>query len=323
MSPYRRNVIVGLTVLIAMVILAWMILKFGGTIISPFTPREFAIRIISDRADGISDGSPVVYRGVSVGRVAAVNRSDDMRTIFIDAMIRAAPPLPGNLQAAIRTQGLIGTGASLDLELLDGHTEPTGQLQPGAQLRARYAGLAILPPELTELASELQLAARQFRESNVVGNLNDQVSKAGRVLDSAQSLLNDEAIREDLRQSLANLREVTEKANRVADSLNDLATEARGALADARGTVTKTEGHIDRLASQLEDRIGQLHTLLDRFNSVAAKLDEGQGTAGRLVNDPRLFESLSASAAELSLAIKDVRRVVQQIEQEGFVLRLR
>src|SRR5262249_43322170 len=66
MSPYRRNVLVGATVLLAMGILGWMILQFGGHVITPFTVAKTRVMFIGDRSDGLSDGSPVVYRGVNV-----------------------------------------------------------------------------------------------------------------------------------------------------------------------------------------------------------------------------------------------------------------
>src|SRR5438477_5656848 len=56
MSSYRRNVLVGITVIGAMIVLAWMILRFGGKSASLFAPEQVAVRLVTDRADGISDG---------------------------------------------------------------------------------------------------------------------------------------------------------------------------------------------------------------------------------------------------------------------------
>ena len=62
--------------------------------------------------------------------------------------------------------------------------------------------------------------------------------------------------------------------------------------------------------------------ILDRFQSVATKVDQGQGTAGKLINDPKLYEALLDSSQELSLTIKDLKRLVEQWEQEGVSLKL-
>lgn len=323
MSPYRRNVIVGLTVLVAMLILGWMILQFGGELASPFTPKQFPIRVVSDRADGISNGSPVQYRGVAVGRVDKVTRGEDMVTVYIDALIDASPPLPANVEARIRSQGLIGTGAALALVTKTGDPGPRGNLAAGATIEAKYIGLDIIPPEFADLATELKLTAKQFRESGVIDNVNAQVTKAGQIIDSADTLLRDPKLREDLQLSIANLREITDKAKRVSgnlekftDNLNQLSTQTTSAVA-------KAEGHIEGIAAQFNERMAQASTLLEQFQSIAAKVDKGQGTAGQLVNDPRLYESLNATAQELTVTIKDLRRLVEQWEQEGVSLKLR
>jgi len=110
---------------------------------------------------------------------------------------------------------------------------------------------------------------------------------------------------------------------KFTDNLNQLSGETKDALTQARGTIAKTEGHIDSIAAQFNDRMAQASTLLERFQSIAAKVDKGQGTAGQLVNDPRLYESLTATTQELAVTIKDLRRLVEQWEQEGVSLKLK
>jgi phospholipid/cholesterol/gamma-HCH transport system substrate-binding protein len=324
MSPYRRNVAVGLTVLGALFVLAWMILKFGGTPLMMFTAEQFPIRAVSERADGLGDGSPVTYRGVTVGRVTKVRRHPtDMTTIYIDATIDAQPPLPGNVQALIRTQGLIGGGAGLVLTVEPEGAAPQGQLRPNQELKATFVGLDMLPPQFAELATEAKETMRQFRESGIVNNLNEQITKTGKLIDSTDTLLNDPKLRENLQTSLANLREVSDSAKRITGKLDKLSDDTSAAVNQAKGTIQKTEGHIDDLARQFNDRLAQTGVLLDEFQSIVNKIDKGSGTAGRLVNDPRLYESLVLTTEQLNATIKDLKRLVEQWEQEGVSLKLR
>src|SRR5437867_9798337 len=113
MSPYRRNVMVGATVLVGLGVLGWMLLKFGGQIATPFAPARLPMRFSAPRADGLAEGSQVTYRGVIVGQVTKVTRAEDRMTVVILADIEARPLLPQNVHGEIRTQGLIGTGAQL------------------------------------------------------------------------------------------------------------------------------------------------------------------------------------------------------------------
>ncbi|HVT88838.1 MAG TPA: MlaD family protein [Tepidisphaeraceae bacterium] len=328
MSPYRRNVMVGAVVLCGLGILLWMLMQFGANIVTPFAPASIKIHFVAERADGLSSGSAVLYRGVTVGQIEKVTRADDGLRVNIDASIEKSPPLPANIQAVIHIPNLLGSGTVIDL-LLDGDT-PKGTLAEGAQFEALFGGLAIIPPELTQLANELRATAKQLRESNLVGHINDQVQNVGKLIDSVQTLVADPKLRMDLTASITNIREVTDKANRIAANVEKFSTDlpnisssANQAIGDVRATVAKTQADIDDLSKQLHQRMEQVSGLLSTFESVATKIDKGQGTAGLLVNDPRLYENLVDTARELHAATADVKRLIEQWEKEGASLKLK
>jgi phospholipid/cholesterol/gamma-HCH transport system substrate-binding protein len=330
MSPYRRNVIVGATVLLALGVLAWMMLQFGGNVISPFTAKKIKVMFVGDRADGLADGSPVVYRGVNVGQVIGVRLDEhDSQRIHVIADVTSKPPLPGNLRAYIKTTGLIGGGAQLVLELDGDH--PQGQLSGNQEIQTRFSGLSdFIPPEFGKLADELRKTSQQFRESKLVEHLDEQVQHAGKMMDSVQQMVDDPKMRKDIQDSIANMRTATETVNRIGDNiekftknLDKMSANASGAIDDARGTLQKAQAHIDDLSQQLGNRLQQLSTLLGQFQSIAGKIDKGEGTAGKLVNDPKLYQSLVDTSRELNTTITDLKRLVEQWEQEGVTLKLK
>src|SRR4051794_24950919 len=118
MSPYRRNVMVGVTVLTAMLALGWMILKFAGAPIALLVSPRMTIHFIAERADGLSEGSNVTYRGMNVGQITHLVRLPDDR-IRVDAQVDDKPPLPANVKGIIRSTGLLGGGSAMQLALTD------------------------------------------------------------------------------------------------------------------------------------------------------------------------------------------------------------
>ncbi|HEX2973681.1 MAG TPA: MlaD family protein, partial [Tepidisphaeraceae bacterium] len=104
MSSYRKNILVGVTVLVALILLGWMILRFSEAPLRLIMKPQMPIQFIASDAEGLGEGSPVLYLGVNVGRVVTVNRSADQRSVIIDALVDQDPPLPGNVEAVIRTQ---------------------------------------------------------------------------------------------------------------------------------------------------------------------------------------------------------------------------
>src|SRR5215216_5657798 len=119
MSPNKRNVFVGVVVLTGLGVLAWMVLKFANQTAEFFLTKGTRIQVIADRADGLSDGSAIYYRGVSVGRVLGV-RLGDKEKVVIEAIIEPGQQVPVNVDGFIRTGNLLSATASIFLEPMPG-----------------------------------------------------------------------------------------------------------------------------------------------------------------------------------------------------------
>jgi len=320
MSPYRRNILVGITVLGALVTLGWMILKFGDRPAKFFATPAQPISFTTDRADGLGEGSNITYRGVIVGRVKRVLRTDDGQEVIIEGEVDRTPPLPENVEGAIRQVSQLGGTSNIHLLLIG--KEIKGSLAPGAKLRAHYEGLSLFPPEFNELAVEFTATARQFREQKVLENINVQITKAGQVMESANSLISDPKLREDLKLTMSNIRQASESINKLAPKLDKMADDASVTMGDVRTTVKTANTNIDSIGKQLTARMEQVSKTLDHFQSIAAKIDTGNGTAGQLINDPKLYQALVDSATQLNQTIADLSRLVEQWEQEGLHFKL-
>ena len=320
MSPYRRNILVGVVVLGALVALGWMILKFGDRPAKLFATPSQPVTFHTDRADGLGEGANITYRGVVVGRVKTVARAEDGKSVLIVAEVDQQPPLPANVTGVIRPLGQLGPTSSLNLMLTA--PEPQGRLEPGATLNARFEPLTLFPPEMNELVEEFTVTARQFRESNIIANLNDRITQAGKVLESANGLIGDPKLKEDVHATLTNIRSAAETVNQIAPKLDKLANDAGATMTDVRATVNKAGTQIDSIGKQVGQRLTQIAAALEHFQSIANKIDNGQGTAGQLINDPKLYQALVDSSLQLNATITDLKRLVEQWEQEGISFKL-
>ena len=68
------------------------------------------------------------------------------------------------------------------------------------------------------------------------------------------------------------------------------------------------------------DKLGDLLTTLDK---VAAKVSEGEGTAGKLLNDPQLYNDLVESARQLARTLEELQATVKAWREDGLRLKLR
>lgn len=334
MASYRKNVLVGATMLVALILLAIMTLLFGEAPIRLFRTAQLTVKFEADTAEGISNGSPIFYLGVNVGQVRTVELpTDGQARVTIWGTVRSANAIPGNVRGVVRSS-LIGGTASLSLEPIGG--VPQGKLTNNQSIAVHGGGNNVLPKEfaelaasLTELSKRLQTTVDDWNRSKVIDkvavtldSVQKTVEKFGATSDELKKLLGDDKMRGDLKTTLANFRDVSENAKVIGKNLEKLSTDLQKTNTDVSVVINKTGTRIDDLSKQLGGRLDQLAGVLDRFNSVAQKIDKGEGTAGKLINDPKLYEALLDTSQELALTVKDLRRLVEQWEQEGVSLKL-
>lgn len=325
----------GVTVLVAMGLLGWMIFKFGDAPARFFRPPQISVKFAGDRADGLGDGSAITYMGVSVGRVTKVKRVNDPVRIEVTADLDKEPALPGNLKGRIVFTSPLGGVSSLELVRDETKTEGSVMVD-GAELRAEFLGSTFLPPEFAEAAKNIGDAVKAFNDSKMIESLKEtveltkkRIDETGKVIDGVASLVNDPKMRADLQQSLANVRTasddaaaITNRVRLIADKMVATADRVDTVVGNAGEAIKTTEKQIDRIGGQMSEQLVRLGQLLDNVQSISSKIDKGTGTAGQLVNDPKLYQGLVDSTRELNLALSDVRRLVQQWEQEGVSLKL-
>jgi phospholipid/cholesterol/gamma-HCH transport system substrate-binding protein len=347
MSPYRKNVLVGVTMLASLLILGWMIIRFGGSLATPFQGEKLNVRFVADRADGINVGSAVKYLGQTVGTVKAITLDIDENDVKIEAEMDKKFILPGKLDAKIVIPNFLGAASIIDLNRLD--PADSSKLAEGAVIRASYVGISIVPPEVSELASKLGKTVDSINESGVitdlkaaVRNFDAQVAKAGQVADNLNAVLGDELVQKDLKQTIADLKVTIADAKKTAanvsaitDRMQDLpertnailtgvqagVKDARDGIADGRTAINNANDRITKLGDELIARSEQLGRAMEDVRQIADKINSGKGTAGALVNDPKLYDTLVNATLTLQETIKDVRRVANQIEQEGIRLK--
>src|SRR3954471_6641326 len=219
MSPNKRNLMVGIVVLAGIGILSWMILKFANRAATFFLTKGTHVRVIADRADGVSEGSAVYFRGVNVGRVLSVTLAPD-QTVHIQAILDDDKQVPADVEGLIRTGNLLSASASIFLEPLPQKVAPTRILREGDVIRATMpTGNALLPREFNETLREFQERKMLQHMDEAVVTLREQTVKAGQLMDSIREITGDTQVQGDIRGAITNVRTATEQANRIAANL--------------------------------------------------------------------------------------------------------
>jgi phospholipid/cholesterol/gamma-HCH transport system substrate-binding protein len=141
----------------------------------------------------------------------------------------------------------------------------------------------------------------------------------------------------DLKTAISKAREAIEHANNVAANFekisNDLkpmparidatVTEVQAGVADARQTMRLAQERIASVSDQLNRNLDKIAAVLDDARSISGKINTGNGTLARLLNDPKLYDTIVTATEVINQTVRDVQRLVRGIEQEGFPINLK
>ena len=100
--------------------------------------------------------------------------------------------------------------------------------------------------------------------------------------------------------------------NEVIAQLGTLGAKLEGVAGDISKAFGGGEGgglfqKLDKLVTANSDKIG---TTMTNLQNVTDKLNQGEGTLGRLINDPKMHDELLASVSEIKSAASDAKNFV-------------
>ena len=126
-----------------------------------------------------------------------------------------------------------------------------------------------------------------------------------------------EANEENITGTLGNLNAASGDLARLLDAEKGRLQSAVGSLAAFADMLGENAPRVDSIVGNLNDVTAQLSEAefarklsdaVERFDGLLAKIDDGEGTLGRLMNDPALYDSLTAAGGNLASLLADLQR---------------
>lgn len=284
---------VGITVFLA-VIVAIIGFRFMRDV--PIFGSSLNIISTFEKADGISTGSLVYIKGVRVGSVNSVEltpRNDVQVGMSIDADVN----IPDDSRASLTSLGIV-EGKSIVIEL----GRSSQMVQNGGEIEGSYAQtiMETFSKQGEQLGSDV---------SNSINELNQFLRQLNETVDDDTRLKLDE--------TLNNLAESTDRVATLLEEKQgdiDLAIESGSRVIRQLDTLaTNNRPKVDSLMTSLEENINQLsvvrkelETASASLNELLEKLNRGDGTMGKLINDPSVYDNLDSLTTELNKLVKGI-----------------
>ena len=237
-------------------------------------------------AEGLRKGDPVLYRGVPVGEVRALGFAAD-GDVVVEARLKRPVPLTMDAKAVLQTVDVFG-GQSVVLL-------PGSPAAPPLADGDTLAGTA--PRSLAATAEALGARAERLLADETITLV--QATLAGGA------------------HATAELRKLIAEAHALlAAQSGNLSAATANLAALTRNLEGATEGpELKQTVANLEETTANLARMTEGMGMAAAalanilaKMDQGNGTAGKLVNDPALYDKALAAVTNLDALAEDIRK---------------
>ncbi len=313
MNERRRNLIVGGTVLAGGVGFLFLLLVFG------YVPRllqsGYYVEIVLEDAQSVNPGSRVDLAGIDVGEVEAIRfREPFDGGVQVKARIKDAINIPATARVVVERE-LLGGSSTLKF-VVDGNGQAISDFLPRdgtarvlggpgaldnavggfqqmgedfARLSTAWSGVGEKLDAFLGGQTRPDDAGPMAAVTRVLAGLESRLGEIESVVAGLDSFVNDAQLREDLAAAGANARQLTAQAS---ESLSEV---------KARTLVV----------------VGDMAQVLAQAQEMMVKANTGQGTLGKTLNDPALYDNLNDTALRMNAALDDLRLLLEKWKSEG------
>jgi phospholipid/cholesterol/gamma-HCH transport system substrate-binding protein len=282
----------GLFVLLGIALLIYMSLQVGEWRI--IGGGGYEIKATFDSVAGLKKDVPVEIAGVEVGRVAEIRLKDHKAEVVM--RIKKDVRIPIDSTAVIQTKGVLGEKYVEIVPPAETAASEGGAAGGGEQSRTVAGGT--LPPG-GEI-KHTRPAADVDRLLRTIGEVGDNIK---RITDTLSKTIGGPKGEHDIREIVENIRDMTANLNRaVAENRGQfhemvqnfaaLSQDLREISAENRGRIKETLGDLQAAAGQLE------HTMAS-VDRLTQSIEQGKGTVGKLMTDPKIADDLQNTMASL------------------------
>ena len=339
---------VGLFVFAGLAVLAFLILNATGEF-NPFE-KKLHLRVRFADADGLREGAEVQLAGVHIGKVTKVNLlpPDSPDDAKVEAVMTVDRNLDGKpIVERIRTDStaqLIATSLLANDKMVN--------ISPGSQKGAAVEEDHILDStsamsinQLTQTGNDLlqQINKLSVPANEILNKANQGEGTLGRVINDESLYKNLDTAVAETRSTVVKLQTTLDKVNRgqgsagkllndpeLYNSLNNTVAQLEGISRDLRAGrgsagkfLTNDELYNETRAAvrDLRESVNSIKPALEQINKIAADvnsittdLNEGKGTAGKLLKDEQIYNDardalakFNSTASKLDILIGDAQ----------------
>ncbi len=283
---------IGIAVFIAAIIFVTGVVYLKGI---DFKAKDYKLTIFYTNVNGLTEGSPITIAGLDIGKVEDMRLSGNF--IVVDIAIENKVRISKDSRAFIKSSSIMG---GKQIAITPGISPET--LQDGDTLSGAYEA------DLTELTSTLSPIS-----TNVLGilervnttfdeptrkNIQMTLLEFSRAARELQDIVKQQGGNIDY--AVGNFSEFSKGLTSFAKHLDTLAVTQRGNIDDGVKSIRVT-------ARTMEEAAGRFRDASQAIENVFKKVERGEGSLGKFMQDDNLYQHLDSLAINLNDLIKDIK----------------
>lgn len=327
MNERAMQLRVGVMVLATLLITGILALLFGE--LPALVHGTYPVEAKFDEAPRVTKDTPVRKSGIRIGRVSDVQLNND-RTVTVTLQIEKGRVIYHDEVCEINSS-LMGD-TSLDFVRRSAANLPATPVTAGESIKGEYTLDAVA--SITKLQDRLAIAITAVSKTSeqasatmekitdlldrnedtihsVIGRADVALESIQKLADHADEVIGDPQTREQLRAATADLPQVIKDTHATINRLGTSIALVEKNLQNVQG-FTETLGSPEIMA-RLDRGTQNLDLLMTRMAAFSANLNNPNGSLGRLMNDPELYDNLSRTTKNIDDLSRQLKPIVNDV----------
>ncbi len=313
----RREALVGLVVVLGVLVgVVGTIWLQGG-----WGSDRVAVRAATTTVGQLVEGAAVKFRGVSVGRVESVSVMPSGDAVMVEMSVGPDLVVPQDAAVLIAPESMFGDWQVEIIRQGDYRTHPFFDLgEEGVLPGAALPDFSRLTATADEIAQRLTTIAQRFEVAfteETAQNLGRAIDNLGTVSDRLSAVVTQQADRFDqladgIDASAREIEAAASAARRSFERVDGIIAGAgvEGIVRDAGLSMESVRALTEEMRAGVGDVLGaarRADMTFARVDDFLAAIERGDGTLGRLMEDPALAESAVEMVEDLRSLLVDLR----------------
>ncbi len=320
---------VGVTVLAMFIILAILIVAFGG-IPMPWGQGQYTLFIELPQAPGIAAGTPVRKSGIRIGEVAAVEFTpegrvlltveiDNHRRITRSEVCRIKGTLLGDAivdfipGSGPQSSEFLGEGDRIDGVVFSDPLEILAGLE--GNLTGALDSINTAGNEAAQLARRIDALVEDNRQKidRLIVKSETALDGVIQTMGSLDAMFGDEQVQQDMKKGLADLPKLLAEARQAVVRIHQTMATADENLENLKGLTGPLGERGEALVMTIESSFNQLDQLVGQLAIFSRAINNRTGSLGQLVHNPELYQNLNRAAVNIEKISRQLRPIIDDV----------